>query len=89
MFLLTIHCRKTLGHFLPEKWLKTMEITQITLCKANKFDGSYASRYGHILRQYLCVSTITVPGQEYLNKLEFVSQVAHDRDTYATSNISP
>ena len=31
----------------------------------------------------------TLPGQKYLNKLKFVSQVAHDRDTYATSNISP
>ena len=31
----------------------------------------------------------TLPGQKYLNKLKSVPQVDHDRDTYATSNISP
>ena len=31
----------------------------------------------------------TLTSQKYLNKLKSVPQVAHDRNTYATSNISP
>ena len=39
---------------------------------------------------YIIVNYVgSLPSQKYLNKLKFVSQVAHDRDTCATSNKSP
>ena len=45
---------------------------------------------GTLYQLLVClVFPANLAGQKYLNEYKFVPQVVHDRDTYATSNISP